>query len=113
MTKRIGLLAGVVLIVLSAAPDASATHCERCRFYFIEGEWACITPPPRLDGYEFCAEGGTWCEMWGQYCPPHGTSAAPLASEYTLASVERLDEPDRRASETLVAQIEIAQTLKR
>ena len=103
MTKRLVLLAGVVLIALSAAPDAMATHCERCRFYPIEGEWACITPPPLLGGHEFCAEGGTWCEEWGTYCPPH--SKPPLASEYTVESVERLDEP--------VEQTEIAQVSER
>ena len=113
MTKRIVLLAGVVLIVLSAAPDAMATHCERCRFYPIWGEWACIVPPPLLGGHQFCAEGGTWCEEWGEYCPPGTASNATLASEYTVTSVERLDEPDRGAGETLVAQTEISQALKR
>ena len=113
MTKRIILLAGVVLIALSAAPDAMATACERCRFYPVWGEWACINPPPLLGGYEFCAEGVTWCETWGTYCPPEGRSAAPLASEYTVVSVKRLDDPDLGASGTLVAQNEITQTLKR
>ena len=111
MTKRMVLLAGIVMIALSAAPDAMALSCERCRFYPVWGEWACITPPPLLGGYEFCSEGGWWCETSGEYCPPTGGGAA-LASEYTVASVERLDEPDRAASATLVAQNEIAQPLK-
>lgn len=113
MTKRIVLLAGVVLFVLSAAPDAMAAGCERCRFYPVWGEWACITPPPLLGGYEICNEGGWWCENLGEYCPPQGGGAASLASEYTVASVARLDEPDRGPGETLVAQAETAQPLTR
>ena len=111
-TKQMLLLAGAVLMLLSVAPDAMATHCERCRYYPVWGEWACITPPPLLGGHEFCSEGGTWCEESGEYCPPHGQ--ASLASEFTVSSVTRLDELDRAASvasATLVAQTEIAPTL--
>jgi len=115
MTKRIALLAGFTLIVLiGAAPDAMANHCFRCRFYFTEGEWDCFPlPGPVLGGKPFCAEGGTWCETWGEQCAPHTASAAPLTSEYTVASVERLDEPGSRADETLVAQTRIAQPITR
>lgn len=112
MTKRLFLLAGIALIaVLSAAPDAMATHCFRCRFYFSEGEWDCYpVPGPVLGGRQFCDEGGTWCVTYGEECAPHTASAAPLASEYSVASVERLDEPAGGAGETLVAQSRIAQT---
>jgi hypothetical protein len=115
MTKRIALLAGMALIaVLSAAPDAMANHCFRCRFYFTEGEWDCFPlPGPVLGGKPFCAEGGTWCETWGDPCQPHTASVAPLASEYTVASVERLDEPGSGPNETRIAQAQVSQSMTR
>jgi hypothetical protein len=114
MTKRIVLLTALVLIVLSAAPVAMANHCFRCRFYFTEHEYDCFPlPGPVLGGRPFCAEGGTWCETWGDECAPHTASIAPLASEYSVASVERLDEPANGANETLVAQTPTAPSMNR
>ena len=107
MSKRIALLIGVALILgISAAPDAMASHCERCKWYPIEGEYACIPATGLWAGNEICQEGGWWCEQLGNQCVPHG-SLAPLSSEFTVASVERLDEPKSGADETLVATAEI------
>lgn len=115
MTKRIALLAGIALItLLGAAPDAMANHCFRCRFYFLEGEYDCFPlPGPVLGGRPFCETDGITCQTWGDQCEQHTAAVAPLASEYTVASVERLDEPDSGASATRVAQAQITPSMTR
>jgi len=114
MTKRIVFLAGIMAIFLSAAPDAFATHCFRCRWYFYEQTYDCYPlPGPVLGGRPFCDTDGITCQTWGDQCAPHTASVAPLASEFAVASVERLDEPTSGASETLVARFQSAQSLKR
>jgi hypothetical protein len=109
------LLTGIALIaILSAAPDAMADHCYRCRWYFYEQTYDCYPlPGPVLGGRPFCETDGITCQTWGDQCEPHTASAAPLASEYIVASVERLDEPSAGAAETRVAQTRIAQSLTR
>jgi hypothetical protein len=115
MTKRIALLAGIAMIaILSVAPDAMATHCFRCRWYFYEQTYDCFPlPGPVLGGRPFCETDGITCQTSGDQCAPHTASVAPLASEYTVASVTRLDEPGSRANETRVAQTQIAQSTTR
>jgi hypothetical protein len=44
----------------------------------------------------------TGCHLTGEECGP-GISAPALASEYVVASVERVDEPTAAASAPLVA----------
>lgn len=112
MTKRIAFLSGIALItMLSAAPDAMATHCFRCRWFFYEQTYDCYPlPGPVLGGRPFCETDGISCQTWGDQCAPHTASAAPLASEYTVASVERLDESSGAATETRVAESSTAAT---
>lgn len=105
MRKRIALLVGVALI-LSAAPDAFADHCWRCRYFPRLGEVACVTVnSTTIGGWTICEEDGTGgCSVSGEECAPHTAAfVPPLASEYTVVAVERLDEPRTAADETLVA----------
>jgi hypothetical protein len=115
MTKRIALLAGIALIaVLSAAPDAMANHCFRCRFFAFEGEYDCVPVFGSTPGRPICVTDGITCQASGTQCAPHTASATPLASEYTVASVERLDAPDSGANETIaVADARLAQSTTR
>lgn len=110
MTKRIALLAvATLVVVLSAAPDAMATHCFRCRWFAFEQEFDCVRVSGSTPGRPICETDGITCQTSGNQCAPHTASAAPLASEYTVAAVERLDEPSSGESDTLVAQTEVAQ----
>lgn len=114
MTKRLAFLAvAALIVVVGAAPDAMANHCFRCRWYAFEGEYDCFRIPGSvLNGRPFCETDGITCQTWGDLCQPHTASTAPLASEYAVASVERLDEPASGAGETLVAQNRIAESPK-
>lgn len=103
MTKRIALVVGVALI-LSAAPDAFAGHCWRCRYFPTIGEAACVTVNSTTFGGWTSCDDGAGCVVSGEECAPHTAAfTPPLASEYTVVAVERLDEPRSAADETLVA----------
>ena len=89
------ILAGV----LTTAPTAMA-QCFRC-------------PPPRVcspavpgTGFEICYYVGSSC-IAENYCGS-SAAAAPLASEYQVASVERADDPrpNTDANETRIALLE-------
>ena len=111
MTKRIVLLAAAALIVVvSAAPDAMASHCFRCKLF--QQELDCVAATGTTPGYPVCETDGITCQTSGTRCTPHSASA-PLASEYQVASVERLDEPNSGVAETLVAQNQTAQASAR
>ena len=112
MTKRIALFAAAALIVVfSAAPDAMANHCLRCKLAQLE--FSCVPALGTTAGYPICEAGPNSCQTSGTKCAPHTASAAPLASEYQVALVERLDEPNTGSSETLVAQTRVAQSMTR
>ena len=112
MTKRIALLsAAVLIVVLSAAPDAMANHCFRCKLF--QMEFDCVAAVGTTPGYPICETDGITCQTSGTQCAPHTASATPLASEYSVASVKRLDLPGSDASETLVAQTPVAQSIAR
>ena len=111
--KWIVLLVGVALI-LSAAPSAMATHCWRCKVVG-GGVSICVAATGQLGGREFCEDGSGVCQPSGDTCVPHGLAPEPepLAAEFTVASVERLDEPQSAASETLVTSLETDTPSKR
>ena len=112
MTKRIVLLAAAALIVVfSAAPDAMAHHCFRCKLF--QQEFDCVAATGTTPGYPNCETDGITCQTSGTRCTPHTASIAPLASEYTVASVQRLDEPNSGTAETLAAQTQVAQSTTR
>lgn len=82
--KRTYLFLVVLALMVFASVDASAA-CKVCRFH--QGTWLCPT----------VAEGATFCDFGGgDDCTEVGTcpalNHASLATQYTIASVERLDE---------------------
>jgi hypothetical protein len=104
MIKRIVPLGFAFAILLSYAPNLFANHCYGCK----------IRPEPHTEppscvrrlnfGFQVCTpdvELDT-CET-SLPCGSHSASVAPLASEFAVASVERLDEPKAAESATLVA----------
>ena len=101
MTKRLIPLLVLTLIV-AIAPTALADHCERCR-PVSQTCGPAITPS---SGYEICYEDAFGCHV-EIACGPHDAPDAltPLAAEFTVATVERLDEPKTAASEELIASI--------
>lgn len=112
MTKRIALLAGIALIAtLGAAPDAKANHCSRCKLF--QMSFSCVAATGTTPGYPICETDGFTCQTSGTRCTAHTVSAAPLASEYQVASVERLDVPASSESQPLAAGTQTAQSLTR
>ncbi len=100
MKKRLVLMLLTFAIVLTVAPIAMADHCTTCR----NGNcW-----PATLPAYYFCEDLGATCKLTVACGGPHPfTEEVALASEYTVASVERLDEQQPApAEETLVASLE-------
>lgn len=94
--RAISLL--VLTLVVATAPAALAAHCLRCR----PDRQTCVTASNY--GFELCnwdSEGMCYGE---NFCGAH-LAAAPvaLASEYQVASVERLDEQEPKTDEVLVA----------
>ena len=98
--KLIPLL--VLTIVLMSAPAAMATHCDKCKL--VHGVLECV--PATLGGWEVCIIFGDTCHV--ETLCTHASAPEPdepLAAAFTVASVERLDEPNA-ATETLVASLE-------
>lgn len=98
--KRILPLAVVAVMFVLAAPAAFANHCERCRASTTV--FQCI-PSPVLPGQTECYADETGCWTSGIQCGPHTLASVPLATDYAVASVERLDEPVQPADEIRVA----------
>ena len=100
MTKRLIPLLVLTLIV-AIAPTALADHCERCR----PVPQTCGPALTSSSGYEICYEDAFGCHVEFP-CGPHAPDAlTPLAAEFTVATVERLDEPKTSAAEELIASI--------
>jgi hypothetical protein len=101
----------VLALVLAIAPNAMANPCEKCK----------PTPPDQIYCYGVTGNGFINCDtsqgtcIVSGFCTGGGGLTAndvqPLAAEFTVASVERLDEPN--TSETRVASLETAPTLNR
>jgi len=100
----------VLTVVLFTAPAAFATHCVRCSF---AQPSHCIVSI-NLAGFEFCWEDEEGCHV-ETACSPHGGGLAPepLAAEFSVASVERLDEPEAKTADTLVASLETQERTER
>ena len=112
MYKRIVLLsAAALIVVLSAAPDAMASHCFRCKL--AQQQFSCVPALGITPGYPICEADEHSCVTSGTQCATHSASIAPLASEFTVASVERLDDGGSDADETRVAPTRVAQSLTR
>ena len=104
MKKRLVLMLMVLGVVLTFAPLAMADHCKTCR----NGD--CF--PATVPAYYFCEDLGATCRLTGWGCGgPHPfTEEVPFAADFTVASVERLDEPQPAANETRVASLETLPT---
>lgn len=102
MKNRLILMMMVVAIVLTIAPLAMADHCTTCRFGNCR--------PATVPAYYFCQDLGATCSLSGACGGPHPfTEEVPFAAEFTVASVERLDErldEQPAAEQTRVASLE-------
>ena len=97
--KKQWILLLVLAVALTAAPTAMAGHCYRCS----PAALACV--PADNFGWEYCE--WTWDNNCIRHtpCGDHSAGAAlPLAAEFTVAWVERLDEP--QSGETRVASLD-------
>jgi|GEM_PF-5514139 len=79
--KKLTLLLVITLLALSAAPSAMA--CWRCK----PAQGSCI---PWSFGYTLCEEVIGGCNFSGA-CPGALATETPLAADFAVASVERLD----------------------
>ena len=87
MKPRSFLLFLVAVILLTIAPAAMATNCKRC----VDQDQEVCQNAFYVDGFTICWVDETGCHMAGAQCSPEGVETA-LASEYSVASVERTDE---------------------
>ena len=101
MKKRLIPLLMVVALAMSIAPSAMASHCERCG---TSGPDPACKTAVLIPGWATCVVDASGCWV-AEPCEPHGAALNALASEFTVASVERLDEPNANPSETLVASL--------
>lgn len=104
MTKRIALLVAVLTIVL--APAAMADHCFRCKIVPAGEISYCIyyTNTSFQAGWTECYSDEEGCTVSGSRCFGHPVQAStPLAAEYEVASVQRLDEAKTAIAATVIA----------
>jgi hypothetical protein len=97
--KKLTLLLMITLLALSAAPSAMA--CWRCKP--IQG--SCV---PWSFGYTLCEEVIGGCNFSGA-CPGAAAVNTPLAADYSVASVERLDAVTTQAG-AQVATVQLSQS---
>jgi hypothetical protein len=101
-----GLFALVALaMILAAAPEAAADHCWKCSNFT-----NCV--PSTGYGKSECHDYSGRCEFYGYSCSgPHPfVPEEPLAAEFVVASVERLDEPQQQPdTEVRLASLETKQ----
>ena len=98
MKKLLPLL--ILAVIVTAAPAAMADHCFRCA----PVSQTCQIRPDF--GVALCDDSGEFCILDGDLCGDHVPGLQSLAAEFTVASVERLDEPQTGAAETVVASLE-------
>jgi hypothetical protein len=105
MKRAIPLLFAIA-ILFTIAPVAMANHCYGCK----------IRPEPHTEppscvrrlnyGFAVCEPNYETDSCDTAFpCGSHSTAVTPLAAEFEVASVERLDEPQTGASQTLVAAV--------
>jgi hypothetical protein len=100
MKRRLVLLLMVFAMIVTAAPLAMADHCTTCRF----GNCA----PATLPAYRDCVDLGSSCSLTIACGGPHPfIEEEPLATEFVVASVERVDKRQPvPAEQTRVASLE-------
>lgn len=106
MKKRLVSLLVLTIVLTLAAPIAMADHCKRC----VNNECATAF----TGGKANCAVINGVCTLSGTCSGPHPRiEEEPLAAEYFVASVERLDEARPASTETRVASLETKPSAKR
>jgi hypothetical protein len=100
MKQRLVLMLMVFALVLAVAPLAMADHCRTCRF----GNCVVATLP----AYYFCEDLGSTCSLTVACSGPHPFTEETFAAEFTVASVERLDDQQQPSpsEQTRVASLE-------
>jgi hypothetical protein len=109
MKKRLISILVLAVVVLATAPVAMADHCQICNSNL-------LCRPASSGGKLNCVSTPTSCTLSGACGGPHPLiDVEDFAAEYTVASVERLDEPKSPASETetRVASLETPQPANR
>ena len=107
MKQRLVLMLMVFAIVLTVAPLAMADHCKTCK--------PAGCRPATVPAYYFCDDSSGSCVLSGPGCGgPHPfTEEETFAAEYTVASVERLDDGQPVADgQTRVASLEMPASLE-
>lgn len=110
MIKRTIPLLFVLAILITIAPAALANHCLGCKIRSLPHTEppSCVT---RLNfGFAFCEpdyDNDTCITDFP--CGSHSAAMTPLAADYHVASVERLDQPRSAANDSLVARAETQQ----
>ena len=108
MKRTLPLLA-LVSILLSFAPPAAADHCLGCSFTL--PDTYCVS---RNIGRTECQDFDGTCMTSGDSCNHSLASMPPLAADFYVASVERLDDVPRPSqNETLIAAAEAARPATR
>ena len=103
MTKRIALLVAVLTVV--TAPAAMASYCYRCKIVAAPQVSYCIVhTSTTFLGWTECVSDSTGCFVSGDRCygQPAQQSSTPLAADFAVASVQRLDEPKTVDARTAV-----------
>ena len=96
MKKRLALLLVLTFVLTAFAPLAMADHCRKC------SGTRCVIA--FTGGKPACDDSSGACVLSGPLCTgPHPREAEPLAVEFTVVEVERLDEPQTAVTETRVA----------
>ena len=105
MTKRIAFL--VVVLTVFAAPALMADHCFKCKIVPAPEISYCVlhTNPNFKTGWTECYDDELGCYPSGDRCYGHLAAqlSTPLAAEYAVASVDRLDEPQTVKADAVVA----------
>jgi hypothetical protein len=97
MKRTILLLAALMMLVGSI--DASASTCWRCRFR----DNTCII---NMGTFSFCDDSQGFCDISGDCGVGVATvNETALATQWTVASVERLDEPHTSTTAAKVARV--------
>ena len=98
--KRSLLVLLIVAVFMTVAPTAMADHCVTCRNLKCSIAFT--------GGYLSCTQLANGCSLSGGCGGPHPfTEEEFFATEFTVASVDRLDEPQQpAANETRVASAE-------
>jgi hypothetical protein len=105
MMKRMVPLVAIAILLLTLAPTAQAIDCWKCKAFPVQQIKRCVEAFGVRPTFTECYDiGEDDCETDGEECDPGFAAMTPLAAEYRVAAVERLDEPPTNAA--LIASLE-------